>query len=425
MKISTINEQQFDSFAKNHMYKNFYQSSSYGKVLQQMGFTVEYIGITDDVNLMFGASLIAYKTVFMGKKIAYAPRGILFNYESANSVQELVKCLKTYLSKNGCIMLRMDPYIPATIRNKKGKATNMNKNINDIMVNLKQAGFTYKGQNKFFENEFSRYEGVLLFQNRTIKDIYIGFDKRTRHKINKAANSGIKIINDQSKKTDILNNFCTENKIPKIKNYYKYILENFGDKAKLYYAILDTNIFVTVSKNIYEREMDRNDDLSKKVQTYGQNNNGTKQKLLNSKIESDRLLNIYKDQLVIATKLLEKHPKNIILGAAITIEYDESIFLLEDFYTKKYNNLNANYLTRWFIINESINKKYKFFNMNAMIGIFDRRAPYHNLNANKLGFGCIPTEYIGEFELIIDGLNYKLYQSFSKEKNYKFKNDLK
>ena len=425
MKISTISEEQFDSFAKNHMYKNFYQSSSYGKVLQQQGFTIEYIGITDDVNLMFGASLIAYKNVFMGKKIAYAPRGILFNYESGNSVQELVKCLKTYLSKNGCIMLRMDPYIPATIRNSKGKATNMNKNINNIMANLKQAGFTYKGQNKFFENELSRYEGILLFQNRNIKDVYVGFSKRTKHKINKAANSGIIVMRDQNKQFSNLADFCKENKITKLKNYHKSILDSFGEKAGLYYAILDTNVFVTVSKNIYEKEMDINDYLAKKVQTFGHHNNGTKQKLLNSKIESDRLLNLYKDQLVFATKLLEEHPKNIILGAAITIEYDNEIYLIDDFYSKKFNNLCANYLTRWFIINEAINKKYKFFNMNAMVGIFDKKAPYHNLNENKLGFGCIPTEYIGEFELVIDGFNYKLYQSFSKEKNYKFKNDLK
>ena len=425
MKITSISEQQFDSFAKNHMYKNYYQTSSYGKVLQQMGFTIEYIGIMDDVNLMFGASLIAYKKVFMGKNIAYAPRGILYNYESSSSVQELVKCLKDYLSKKGCLMLRMDPYIPATIRNSKGKATNMNQNVNNIMANLKQAGFTYKGQNKFFENELSRYEAILLFQNRNIKDIYVGFNKRTKHKINKAANSGIIIKKDPNKQFINLVNFCKLNKITKLKNYHKAILGNFKEKAELYYAILDTNVFVTISKNIYEKEMDINDYLSQKIQSYGTSNNSTKQKLLNSKIESDRLLNLYKDQLVFATKLLEKHPKSIYLGAAITIEYDNAIYLIDDFYSKTFNNLCANYLIRWFIINEAINKKYKFFNMNAMVGIFDKKAPYHNLNENKLGFGCIPTEYIGEFELIIDGFNYKLYQSFSKDKNYKFKSDIK
>lgn len=425
MKIVTISSEQFDNFAKNHMYKNYYQSSSYGKVLEKSGFKIEYIGIVDDVNLMFGASLLAYKTVFMGKKIAYAPRGILFNYDSVNSVEELVRCLKTYLGKQGCLILKMDPYIPATIRNKKGKASNMNKNINNIMANLKQAGFTYKGQNKFFENELSRYEGVLLFQNRTIKDIYLGFDKRTRHKINKAANSGVIVLKDNNKNLQTLYNFCKQNKITKLKNAHKSIIESFGDKASIYYALLDTNTFVAVSKNIYEKEMDKNDNLARQIQSFGANNPGTKQKLLNTKIESDKLLNLYKNQLVEATNLLEKNPKSIILGAAITIEYDEAIYLIEDFYSKYLSNLCANYLIRWFIINEAKNRNYKYFNMNAMTGEFARKNPYTELNKNKLGFGCIPTEYIGEFELVIDGFNYKLYQSFSKEKNYKFKSDIK
>lgn len=425
MKIITISSEQFDNFAKNHMYKNYYQSSSYGKVLEQAGFKIEYIGIVDDVNLMFGASLLAYKNVFMGKKLAYAPRGILFNYDSTSSLEELVKCLKAYLSKQGCLLLRMDPYIPATIRNKKGKASNMNKNINNIMANLKQAGFTYKGQNKFFENELSRYEGVLLFQNRTIKDIYLGFDKNIRHKINKAANSGVIVLKDNNKNVNTLFKFCKENGIINIKNAHKSIINAFGDKASIYYALLDTNAFVSVSKNIYEKEMDKNDSLSKKIQTYGANNAGTKQKLLNTKIESDKLLNTYKNQLVEATNLLEKNPKSIMLGAAITVEYDNAIYLIEEFHTKYLSNLCANYLIRWFIINETKNRNYKYFNMNAMTGEFVRPNPYMNLNKNKLGFGCVPTEYIGEFELVIDGFNYKLYQSFSKEKNYKFKNDIK
>ena len=424
MKIISMNEQEFDKYAQNHMYKNYYQTSSYGRVMQQEGFKVIYIGITDDLNMLIGAALIIYKDIFMNKKIAYAPRGILFDYNNKNLTEELVITLKQFLSKQNIILLKMDPYIPATIRNKKGKTTNMNKNINNIMLNLKEAGFSYKGQNKFFENELSRYESIVLLKNRTIKDIYINFSKRTKHKINKAANSGIKIITDEKKDINILDNFCKNNNIQKYNNYYKYIINNFSQKANLYYAVLDTNVFVSVSKNIYEKEMDKNDILSKKIQNL-QISNSKKQKLLNRKIESDKLLNTYKDQLIKATELLEQNPKSIILGAAITLEYDNSIYLFDDFYTAKFNNLNANYLIRWYIINDAKNKNYKFFNMNAMTGEFIKQNPYSNLNENKLGFGCIPTEYIGEFELIIDNFNYKLYQSFSKDKNYKFKSDIK
>ena len=425
MKIINIDENQFDNFAKNHVYKNYYQTSSYGKVMQKCGFNVEYIGIVDDVNVLIGASLIIYKNIFMGKSIAYAPRGILFNYDTEYSVIELTSILKNYLKKKNCIYFKMDPYIVATIRNSNGKATSMNNQINNIMANIKKAGFIYKGQNKFFENELSRYEATLLLQNRDIKDIYVSFSKSARHKVNKAANSGIVIKKDENKNLNILYNFCKTNKISKLKNFHKHIIESFDNKSSIYYAVLDTNVFVTTSKNIYEKEMEKNDELSQKIQSFTASNQSAKQKLLNSKIESDRLLDLYKNQLVLATKLLEEHPSSIILGAAITIEFDNSIYLVDDFYMHRLNNLSANYLIRWFIINEAKNRNYKFFNMNSMVGEFNRKNPYWNLNDNKLGFGCIPTEYIGEFELVIDGFNYKLYQSFSKEKNYKFKNDIK
>ena len=60
--------------------------------------------------------------------------------------------------------------------------------------------------------------------------------------------------------------------------------------------------------------------------------------------------------------------------------------------------------------------------MNCISGEFSKKNPYSGLNENNIGFDGIPTEYIGEFDLILNNFNYKLYQSFSKEKNYKLKN---
>lgn len=51
-------------------------------------------------------------------------------------------------------------------------------------------------------------------------------------------------------------------------------------------------------------------------------------------MESDRLLNVYKNQLVLATKLLQDYPNNLILGGALTIEYDNAIYLIVDGYDK-------------------------------------------------------------------------------------------
>ena len=422
MKIITLSPQEFDKFASTHRYRNYYQTSAYGNTMASNGFKIHYLGITDNLNHLIGATLIIYKEIFMNQKIAYAPRGILFDYSNSVSVQELANKLKQVLGKQGFLLLRMDPYIPATIRNKRGLVKNMNNGINIIMSNLKHAGFKYKGQNQFFENEKGRYEAVTLLVDRDIKGIYRSFSKNTRHKINKASASGIMIVNDKNKNIDFLYNFIKE-KTNKSKKYYEDLVKNFNIKANVYYAVLDTNTFVISSKKVYEHELEKNEYLSKKIQEHGITTKTTvKKNILNSKMESDRLLNIYKNQLVLATKLLQDYPNNLILGGALTIEYDNAIYLIVDGYDKKYKNLCCNYLIRWYIINEGVKKQYKYFNMNGISGEFRKKNPYSGLNENKIGFDGIPTEYIGEFDLILNNFNYKLYQSFSKEKNYKLKN---
>ena len=389
MKIITLSPQEFDKFASTHRYRNYYQTSAYGNTMASNGFKIHYLGITDNLNHLIGATLIIYKEIFMNQKIAYAPRGILFDYSNSVSVQELVNKLKQVLGKQGFLLLRMDPYIPATIRNKRGLVKNMNNGINIIMSNLKHAGFKYKGQNQFFENEKGRYEAVTLLADRDIKSIYRSFSKNTRHKINKASASGIMIVNDKNKNIDFLYNFIKE-KANKSKKYYEDLVKNFNIKANVYYAVLDTNTFVISSKKVYEHELEKNEYLSKKI--------------------------------VLATKLLQDYPNNLILGGALTIEYDNAIYLIVDGYDKKYKNLCCNYLIRWYIINEGVKKQYKYFNMSCISGEFRKKNPYSGLNENKIGFDGIPTEYIGEFDLILNNFNYKLYQSFSKEKNYKLKN---
>ena len=76
------------------------------------------------------------------------------------------------------------------------------------------------------------------------------------------------------------------------------------------------------------------------------------------------------------------------------------------------------------IINEAKKKELKYVNFNAIVGEFKKQNPYKQLNELKLGLNTIPTEYIGEFELILNKFNYTLYKNFSKEKNYKLKNEL-
>ncbi len=420
MQIITLEPYQFDTFANNHKYSNYYQTSSYGKTMAENGFNVHYIGIVED-NTLIGASLLVFKTVFMNQKIAYAPRGILFDYNDPNKVKELADKLKEVLGRQGFIILRMDPYIPATIRNEKGIVKNMNQDINNIMINIKKAGFTYKGQNKYFENELSRYEGIYLL-NKNNKEILDSFKKRTRHKIYRAGSCGITVFKDENKNIDKLYELCkTKTDLPK--KFIESLKNNFIN-SQIYYAMINTDSFVIDAKKRYEHELERNDHLSKMIQEQMNISKNVNQKLLNIKMESDKLTNVYKNDLVMATDLLKNYPQGLIVAGALTIEYNNSSYLIIDGFDNTYRHLNPSYLLKWFIIDDCNNRKLRYFNMNALVGEFKKQNPYKQLNEMKLGFSIIPIEYIGEFDLVLNNLNYMMYKGLSKDKNYKLKKDI-
>ena len=264
MKIVKLSSSQFDKFASSHIYRNYFQSSMYANVMSKFGYKTNYIGIVNEYNKLVGATLIIYKEVFMKYKIAYAPRGILFNYENKEAIDELVDKLKNVLGKQGFMLLRIDPYIPLTIRNKEGNIININNKGTEIINNLRKAGFSYKGKNLFFETEKPRWEALILLQKNK-EEIFAKLDKRTRNKIRRSMNSGIDVVKDETKSVNKLYQFAGK-KDKKPLSFYKQMILSFESSIDVYYAKINTEKFVITSRRNYEKEVEYNGMLAEKVQ---------------------------------------------------------------------------------------------------------------------------------------------------------------
>ena len=133
-------------------------------------------------------------------------------------------------------------------------------------------------------------------------------------------------------------------------------------------------------------------------------------------MESDKLVNTYKKNLVWATKLLKDNPDGLIVGTALNLSYDNVCYLVIEGFNQSFKTLNPNYLIKWKMINDYKNKNFKYINLNAVSGEFTKINKYSGLNEMKLGFNSLVTEYIGEFELIISPLPYNLYKNLNKQK---------
>lgn len=411
MKIVTLRPEQFDKFASTHRYRNYFQTTAYGNTMTKFGYKVHYLGIINDLNSLIGATMIMYKEVFMKNKIAYAPRGILFDYENTKAVKELGTKLKNLLGKQGFMLLRMDPYIPISVRSNNGDILNIN-NQEDIIVNgLKQAGFSYKGKNLYFENEHSRWEALVLL-NKPEEELFDSFDKRTRNKIRKAINAGIIVERDGKKDLKPLYEFIKKRERKTIK-YYNELKNSFEDNFEVYYAKIDTEAFVVNSRRLYEQELQNNEQLAEQVQNFNLNPKD-RTNYLNKKMESDKLISSYKNNLLLSTKLLKEYPEGIIIGGCISIIYDNAAYIYTEGFNEKYSHLNPNYLIKWELIKEYLKRGYKYLNLNSIVGEFEKENKYRGLNEMKLGYHTIITEYVGEFDIVLNNFTYNLYKNFNK-----------
>lgn len=413
MKIVKLSTTQFDKFASNHRYRNYFQTSMYGSVMAKFGYRSQYLGFVNDQNKLIGATLIIYKEVFMGNKIAYAPRGLLFNYENTESLQELVARLKKVLGKQGFMLLRIDPYIPLTIRDYEGNIMNINNKGNSIIENLKDSGFTYKGKTLFFETEKPRWEALVLLQ-RDLREIFAKLDKRTRNKVRKATNSGIEVIKDINKNVNKLYDFVGK-KERKPLSFYKEMVNKFEDNIDIYYAVLNTETFLINSRRNYEKEVEYNNTLAEKVQNTALDEK-ERENYLNKKMESDKLITSYKNNLLTSTDLLKNNPDGLEIAGAMIIKYDNAAYIFTEGIEEEYSNLNASYLLKWQLISDYTNQGYKYVNLNAIVGELENKNEFTGLNETKLGYNSTITEYIGEFDIILNNFSYNLYKKMNKNK---------
>ena len=407
MKIVKLSAEQFNKYASQHRYRNYYQTSQYANVMVKFGYHAQFLGIATDDNKLIGATLLMYKEVFMGNKVAYAPHGILFDYEDLENTKEMVKILKKTLSKQGIMFIRIDPYIPLTIRDNEGNTMNFNNKGNQIIENLTKSGFKYKGKTLYFETEKPRWEALVLLQ-KDIREIFNKVDKRTRNKLRRASNSGVEVYKDNNKDITTFYRFVAKKEKKPI-NYFKTLCNSFEDNIDIYYAKINTETYLINSRRNYEKEVEFNETLAEKVQDMNLDIKD-RETYLNKKMESDKLITVYKNNLLKATDLLKSNPDGIPIGTAMVIKYDNAAYLIAEGIDEEYGALNASTIIKWQLIEDYNNQGFKYVNLNGVVGDFENQNEYSGLNESKLGFNSIITEYIGEFDMVLNNLMYSWYQ---------------
>ena len=410
MHIKELSLSEFEDFVSSTPYDNLYQTLDYALVKAESGYEYEIIGFCDDENNIHAAATVIVGLI-NGYIYAYIPRGMVIDYHNESLLSDFTDAMYQYYKKEGIAFIKINPPIKiAEINNKTYEKKVYEENFR-IINSLENCGYKKLLDNLYFESVLPRFNPIVELKDYSFDNL----SKNTKNKIRKGIRKGLTFEVSNISQVKILEELV-KNKIKRGKHYYKDYFNIFerNHKADLFLVSIDHHEYMKNAKAAYEKELRNNETLSNKVKRKPSPKN------VNHKMNSDKALLAYKNDISVASKYMTNTEKRYVAGALV-IRHGKTATIIISGYDKQYSDFAPNY----FLYNEIL-KYYKddfdFVDLNGITGDFKESNRFYGLNQFKLGFRPRVYEYIGEFDLIINRHVYNhlykkgyLYDEFNNE----------
>ena len=392
MYIKELSLMEFIEYSKDNIIGNYYQSINYAMLKAEEGYEYEYIGLVDNTDII-GAALMLYKRIG-NTYYGYSPRGFLIDYTNPIILEKFTNLIKDYYKKKNFTFIKINPEIAIGKLNKKTLNFEYNENYN-VINNLNRCGYKKLKSNLYFESLLPRINAIVNLQELNVAN----FTKNTRNKIKKAIRKGLTLEKAGQDKIPILTNFLKGN-LSKDLYYYNdlYNVFNKSDDVDFFLVKVDYKKYLINSQHYYNNELNNNIYLNNKM--VDKNNSS----VINAKMQSDKALLAYKNDIAEASKYLNTNIETYVAGA-IVIKYNNRITIQFSGFDRNLKRYSANYFL-YFAILAYYQQDFKYADLNGITADFDKNSPYHGLNRFKMGFNPDIYEYIGEFDLVINESSY-------------------
>ena len=401
MKLYELSEQEFRTFLNEHPLKTFLQTPEIAKMREASGWETHYVGLKEKDKLV-GASMLTAKKSFMGKKIFYAPRGVLVDFENKKIRNTLIKELKKYIKNHNGYVFKMDPYYELKERDIDGNLTPNGFDHTNILNDLKQLGFL-----EIEKPEQLKWMFALDIEGKTIDELKKNFRQNTRNIINKTLKSNIVVRELEFDELPIFKNLTEETSerkhfSDKTLSYYQTMYQLFKPFNQIKYMIAEIHL-----KEYTESLKKEQNTIQQKIYklTPSKANDGKRKEF---QISVESLTKKIKE----AKEIQKENGDILVLSGGMFLLYgDEVVYLFSGNY-KKYMQFNAQYMIQWEMINYAVNHQYKRYNFYGITGNFDKNDKDYGMYEFKKGFGGYVIELIGELELPIT-YHYKIHKKLS------------
>ena len=397
MNIKEMSIAEFKDFVSSHFIGNFHESINYAMIKAEEGYDYEFISYGGDE--IVGAALILYKKI--GRYYyGYSPRGFLIDYSNTFLLEDFTKKIKTFYEKKNFVFIKINPEIAVAKLNKKTMNFEYNENYR-IVDNLIRCGYKKLKDNMNFESLLPRVNAIINLDEFDVNKL----NKNTRNKIKKGLRKGLVLEKCDHNKLNIFYEFI-KNKIKKDEYYYNDFYNVFSKTADvdLLLVRVDYKTFLINSTNAYNNEARINNYLNNKLLSNSNSN------VINSKMNSDKTLLSYKNDIAEASKYLNTNTETYLAGALV-IKYQNRVIIEISGFNKSMGRYSPNYFLYYALI-KYYSKNYKYIDLNGITGDLSKDGYYYGLNRFKMGFNPDVYEYIGEFDLVINDKEYnKLLKS--------------
>lgn len=393
-----LTDEEFNQFSSDNG-GTFFQTSYWGNLKEFTGWSKELVGIKENNIIVAATLLLSKKVPVLSKKIYYAPRGFLIDYNDFELVKKFTEEIASFVKKNKGIFFKINPYTIYKNRGLNGNDTNVSNE--EAINNLLKLGFRHNGFTIDYGDMEPRFVSVLDIKDKSEEEIFNSFRSSHKRKIRKSESGYLTLI----EATDI----------SKIEEYKK-ILEHTGerrgfvDRSLSYYKKMYDEFCKSDNIKIMLIKLDLNkyrDNLELELKEINSRLKTLSSKKENEKIELEKKKNSIIKNIEESNSI---HDKEIYITAGLFMTFGSQVIYLFGGSYKEYMSYQGAYFMQWEMIKYAINNGYEKYNFYGITGEFNEDSPMFGLFDFKRGFNADVIELIGEFDYIISKPSFVFYK---------------
>ena len=414
MNFRVLTEEEYRQFINNYSSTSFMQTPELAHLKQELGSSTHYVGIIKNSKVIAGSLLLESSTI-MGKKIFYAPRGLLVDYHDIKLLNYFTSEIKKYIRSHNGFILTIDPNVIYRVRTSDGEIDSENKADDLAITNLKSLGYKHHGFNLYLDTKQARW-CYLLKLDGNYEEKKKNFSKSTRKNIDFCKKRGLMVREGSISDLEVMSSiFEVTSKrkdfFSRSLEYYQKMYKHMKSLMTIYIAYLDADSYYNHTLELLEEAKANYNEVLDKM-----DKDMVGIKLINQKENALKQLNKYEKELEKAERFKKENPNGKDIGCLLSLRSGCEYLTLSSGILADYKEFTPKYLMYEHHIKDAYKEGFKYCNFYGITGDFDPNGKYYGMYEFKKGFNGNVIEYIGEFDLKVSNF-YCIYKFLKKMKD--------